>query len=288
LGGSNELKNLVRLTPEEHYVAHQLLVKIYPGNGKLIWAALAMTGGGNGVGNGRKGNKLYGWLRNQFIKNQTGRTLPEETRRKISIKSKERNQGENHPSFGLKRSPETCARISAALKGKLKGKKRGPFSEEHKANISAGKKKLLADGWQPHFKKGMKHDDETKAKMRAYWATHPASAFDVTVEGVTMPFLTACKKYHIERKIARMRLKRGWPTDLAFKAPLNYRGLVKKPKFTQKMRDALKKQIAEGRGIFNPKTRAEFSRRGGIKTSQLWKDIRKARGDGEAQMALPF
>ncbi|XAO17074.1 homing endonuclease [Escherichia phage FL23] len=28
LGGSNDASNLVDLTPEEHYVAHQLLVKI--------------------------------------------------------------------------------------------------------------------------------------------------------------------------------------------------------------------------------------------------------------------
>ena len=32
LGGSNKKENLVKLTPEEHYVAHQLLVKIYPNN----------------------------------------------------------------------------------------------------------------------------------------------------------------------------------------------------------------------------------------------------------------
>jgi hypothetical protein len=36
MGGNNEKINLVYLTPEEHYVAHQLLVKMYPGNRKLI------------------------------------------------------------------------------------------------------------------------------------------------------------------------------------------------------------------------------------------------------------
>ena len=30
MGGGNELANLVNLTAEEHYVAHQLLVKMYP------------------------------------------------------------------------------------------------------------------------------------------------------------------------------------------------------------------------------------------------------------------
>jgi hypothetical protein len=32
MGGTDDEENLVELTPEEHYVAHQLLVKIYPKN----------------------------------------------------------------------------------------------------------------------------------------------------------------------------------------------------------------------------------------------------------------
>ena len=56
MGGSDKPENLVELTPEEHYLAHQLLVKIYPSNEKLIFAAMTMT-------RGRKGNKVYGWLR---------------------------------------------------------------------------------------------------------------------------------------------------------------------------------------------------------------------------------
>jgi len=56
LGGSDEKDNLVELTPEEHYVAHQLLVKIYPENGKLVHAAVMMTAS-------RPSNKIYGWLK---------------------------------------------------------------------------------------------------------------------------------------------------------------------------------------------------------------------------------
>lgn len=61
MGGSDNKSNLVELTPEEHYVAHQLLIKIYPDNQRLIHAAIMMT-----VSSGRHGrskNKLYGWLR---------------------------------------------------------------------------------------------------------------------------------------------------------------------------------------------------------------------------------
>lgn len=64
LGGPNTQDNLVRLTPEEHYVAHQLLVKLYPEHKGLIWAAIQMTGHGNGK---RTNNKLYGWLKRKHI-----------------------------------------------------------------------------------------------------------------------------------------------------------------------------------------------------------------------------
>ena len=64
IGGNNEQDNLVRLTPEEHYVAHQLLVKIYPNNPKLIKAAAMMIPN-------RPSNKLYGWLRRKFAKAQS-------------------------------------------------------------------------------------------------------------------------------------------------------------------------------------------------------------------------
>ena len=59
LGGDDSLTNLVDLTPEEHYLAHQLLVKIYPGNHSLVKAAIMMIPN-------RPSNKLYGWLRRRF------------------------------------------------------------------------------------------------------------------------------------------------------------------------------------------------------------------------------
>jgi hypothetical protein len=56
LGGSDNISNLVDLTPEEHYVAHQLLVKLHPQNHALVKAAIMMIPA-------RPSNKLYGWLR---------------------------------------------------------------------------------------------------------------------------------------------------------------------------------------------------------------------------------
>ncbi len=59
LGGTDDSNNLVDLTPEEHYVAHQLLVKIHTDNKKVLSAAVIMC-------SNRVNNKLYGWLRRKF------------------------------------------------------------------------------------------------------------------------------------------------------------------------------------------------------------------------------
>lgn len=71
LGGYDKKENIVELTPEEHYVAHQLLVKIYPNHRGLVWAALMMTGHSNS--NKRNNNKLYGWLKRKNQKIAKGR-----------------------------------------------------------------------------------------------------------------------------------------------------------------------------------------------------------------------
>ena len=63
MGGSDDKFNLVRLTPEEHYLAHQLLVKMYPDNYSLVRAAIMMMPK-------RPTNKLYGWLRRRFAEAQ--------------------------------------------------------------------------------------------------------------------------------------------------------------------------------------------------------------------------
>lgn len=42
MGGTDDRENLVDLYPEEHFVVHLLLVKIYPDNVKLVFAANMM------------------------------------------------------------------------------------------------------------------------------------------------------------------------------------------------------------------------------------------------------
>jgi predicted nucleic acid-binding Zn ribbon protein len=64
LGGTNDKENIVALTPEEHYVAHQLLVKMYPKEHKLVYAANMMTVSSN---DRRSSNKRYKWLREKYV-----------------------------------------------------------------------------------------------------------------------------------------------------------------------------------------------------------------------------
>jgi hypothetical protein len=60
MDGTDQEENLVKLTPEEHYVAHQLLVKMYPEKASLARAVQMMIPN-------RPNNKMYGWLRRKFI-----------------------------------------------------------------------------------------------------------------------------------------------------------------------------------------------------------------------------
>lgn len=70
VGGKDNKSNLVDLTPEEHYLAHQLLTKVYPNEPKLVYAAQMMV-------YNRPSNKLYGWIKRKFSKevsiNQSGK-----------------------------------------------------------------------------------------------------------------------------------------------------------------------------------------------------------------------
>ena len=74
IGGTDDSSNLVNLTAEEHYVCHQLLVKIYPDEIGLVKAAMFMTA--SELGSKRQGNKIYGWLKRRFSEYMKGPNNP--------------------------------------------------------------------------------------------------------------------------------------------------------------------------------------------------------------------
>lgn len=126
LGGLDNKENLVLLTGREHFIAHKLLVEIYPNNHKLIHAVWMMT---VKVGKGRiyivtsrdyerykimnaksisllySGENSY-WFGKRII-------VTEEVRKKRSINSKGGKnpmygkRGTNSPLYGRKHDPRT-------------------------------------------------------------------------------------------------------------------------------------------------------------------------------------
>jgi len=133
MGGDNSSGNLVYLTGEEHYVAHQLLVKMYPGNVRLIYSANMMT-----VGNGRS-NKKYGWLRRRFAKAKSaemrgkkytlGKKFSDETRAKMSASRRGVSTGPRSPECRAKISEALHRRVvSQATRSKMSASRRGRAS----------------------------------------------------------------------------------------------------------------------------------------------------------------
>lgn len=162
LGGSDDKENLVKLYPEEHYLAHLLLCKIYPGNQKLLYAAMNMTTGSM-INNGRRSNKSYGWLRRRYAEAISGDNNP--SRRNPNLQKEAAKK-----RVGQKRTEETKARMSTAQKGrifseetKLKmaeaAKNRPPISEDTRAKL---KNRIPNKGML-----GRTMSEETKAKMSA-------------------------------------------------------------------------------------------------------------------------
>ena len=114
LGGNNKKENIVLLTPEEHYVAHQLLVKMHPGISKLVYAAMLMTQSSNGE---RAGNKLFGWIKKRLADARRG------------PHSEARKKKNSEAQKGKKMSDESRAKMSSSRKGV-------PKSEEQKRKAS--------------------------------------------------------------------------------------------------------------------------------------------------------
>lgn len=127
LGGGDEAENIVKLTAEEHYVAHQLLVKIHPENRKLVFAAWMMCNGK------KRNNKRYAWLKRKQLQvlseTHRGRKMPESNRHKLIA-----------ANTGRKCSEETRRKISEAQIGKV-------LTEDHRRKLSESHKgkKLSAE-----------------------------------------------------------------------------------------------------------------------------------------------
>ena len=130
LGGGNETFNLVYLTAKEHYVCHHLLTKCTQGDDK------------------RK--MVHAWLLMAYCDKEGNRYVPavqyQHLRRELAAVGK---------------SEEHKAKIGAALKGR----KRKPFSEEAKRNMSAARREGWAEGkYTNSHHKGVPKSDEQRSQ----------------------------------------------------------------------------------------------------------------------------
>ncbi len=122
IGGSDNSSNLIKLTPEEHYIAHQLLVKIYPNNHALAKAAAMMIPN-------RPTNKMYGWIRRRF-----------------SIAKSIEQSGSGNSQFGSKWAHNPLTKENKKIKGNLAegwiyGKYKDPLLKIDKMSVLKEKRK---------------------------------------------------------------------------------------------------------------------------------------------------
>jgi hypothetical protein len=149
MGGSDESDNLVKLTPEEHFVAHQLLVKIYPTNTKLILAVRMMCITSTNL---IRNNKQYSWLKERFIQSKIGIPRSEETKLKLSENAK--RAGRKPPSRkGATMSAESRIKIGNALRKEspvkvISAPVSRKHSEETKVKIRENHKGMLVEHTQ--------------------------------------------------------------------------------------------------------------------------------------------
>lgn len=147
MGGSDEKENLVQLTAEEHFVAHQLLRKMFPKVRGLAFAMVAMTGNAHG----HRNNKVYGWIRRDHIEMMSGAMKelwerPGYRERQQAAMDLVRKRPGYREQFsrihrGRVKSEQERANISAARKG-MKYK---PMSDESRQRMSAARKKVWAE-----------------------------------------------------------------------------------------------------------------------------------------------
>lgn len=189
LGGSDEQDNIAILTAREHYIAHQLLVKLYPDNYKIAYAAKMMTIDKTG---GRSSNRQYEWLQKAFLKTDRSEIytkalatkrqrgtdkLSPESIEKLKASLAEANakpdvqERRRKAARGRKLTDEGKAKLSAARKGNVPWNKGIPASEEANKKRSETQKARYAN--QEHHLKGRPSPHKGKPSSKKGIPTGP-------------------------------------------------------------------------------------------------------------------
>jgi len=166
MGGDNDEENLVLLTAKEHFVAHKLLVEIYPENKKLFYALTSMAFLKKERRDYRISAGEYQRVKLQLarvasdrmksnLNHRKGKKQSEITKKKIA----DAQRGEKSFWFNKKQSPATkLKRKNSKGYEKIIGIKRSAVTRKKQSELKKGENHFM---WQKH------HSQETKDKMSA-------------------------------------------------------------------------------------------------------------------------
>jgi hypothetical protein len=147
IGGDN-INNIAKLTAKEHFIAHMLLCKIYPNNGKLLYALWRLINSKGKQGykiTARTYEKIKMDLSIKRSKDQKNKLHTTESKLKISLSQKNIPKSDNHkkqmslnhcdvngiknPMYNKKHKDDSKVKMS--LKAKLRIKEKNPFYGKH-------------------------------------------------------------------------------------------------------------------------------------------------------------
>jgi hypothetical protein len=157
---------IVVLTAREHYIAHALLEKICIKRYglkdrktiKMITAFWCMNN--QNTKNEYFNSYLYETLRERYIKTVIGKTLPPETKEKISKASRGKNNrmygrtGTKNPNYGKSHSQQSKNKISKALKGIIRSQEFKDKISRAKKGKNTGENNAKSNWWKLTFKNG--------------------------------------------------------------------------------------------------------------------------------------
>lgn len=178
LGGIDEESNIVHLPAKAHFIAHYLLVKMYPDSIGL-WSAFNLMSGQSSKQHQRH-YRVSARIYELCKKNLSRLGVSPETRKKISETLSGRKLTDEHRKnmiasrIGSKRSEETKERMREAHKKRSESHK---VSEETKQKMRIAKlgKTLSEEHKSKIGRPGLKKSEETKQKMREAWARRKLS-----------------------------------------------------------------------------------------------------------------
>lgn len=167
LGGSDDISNIVKLTAREHFIAHQLLVKIFPNEHKLVYALRMMCASSS---RHNRNNREYSWAKEKFSKIHSARFKGIGTGgghrfsngHSLSVGDKNGMYGKNHSNEtkmlmsekAKNRSDKTLDRMSEAAKNRnytdtgkaaLSARSTGARNNMYGKNHTADSKKLMSE-----------------------------------------------------------------------------------------------------------------------------------------------